>query len=88
MRVLIASVWGTVFRSTAAAAVAAGTTDKIAFRTKSKEEVLDDGYKWRKYGKKSVKNSPNPRYKFRSFLSTNGIHIIRFGLETGKERLI
>jgi len=25
------------------------------------DEVLDDGYKWRKYGKKSVKNSPNPR---------------------------
>ncbi|XWS33246.1 hypothetical protein CRYUN_Cryun22dG0064900 [Craigia yunnanensis] len=24
-------------------------------------EVMDDGYKWRKYGKKAVKNSPNPR---------------------------
>ncbi|MBA0742214.1 hypothetical protein Gogos_015293, partial [Gossypium gossypioides] len=23
-------------------------------------EAMDDGYKWRKYGKKSVKNSPNP----------------------------
>ena len=37
-------------------------TGKIAFRTRSEEDVLDDGYKWRKYGKKSVKNSPNPRY--------------------------
>ncbi|KAK8716284.1 hypothetical protein V6N13_043600 [Hibiscus sabdariffa] len=24
-------------------------------------EVIDDGYKWRKYGKKSIKNCPNPR---------------------------
>ncbi|KAI4345168.1 hypothetical protein L6164_012318 [Bauhinia variegata] len=36
-------------------------TPRIAFRTRSEVEVMDDGYKWRKYGKKSVKNSPNPR---------------------------
>ena len=29
---------------------------------KSEVEVMDDGFRWRKYGKKSVKNSPNPRY--------------------------
>ena len=29
---------------------------------KSEMDVVDDGYKWRKYGKKMVKNSPNPRY--------------------------
>ncbi|XP_020277099.1 probable WRKY transcription factor 28 isoform X3 [Asparagus officinalis] len=34
---------------------------KVAFKTKSELEILDDGYKWRKYGKKKVKNSPNPR---------------------------
>ncbi|PPS08279.1 hypothetical protein GOBAR_AA12360 [Gossypium barbadense] len=34
---------------------------RVAFRTKSEIEVMDDGYKWRKYGKKYVKNSPNPR---------------------------
>ncbi|XVF61782.1 hypothetical protein PTKIN_Ptkin08bG0158000 [Pterospermum kingtungense] len=34
---------------------------RVAFRMKSEMEVIDDGYKWRKYGKKSVKNSPNPR---------------------------
>ncbi|GLU16468.1 hypothetical protein SLE2022_329010 [Rubroshorea leprosula] len=34
---------------------------RIAFRTKSDLEIMDDGFKWRKYGKKKVKNSPNPR---------------------------
>ncbi|MBA0551924.1 hypothetical protein Golob_022780 [Gossypium lobatum] len=34
---------------------------RVAFRMKSEMEVTDDGYKWRKYGKKSIKNSPNPR---------------------------
>ncbi|KAL3721591.1 hypothetical protein ACJRO7_034003 [Eucalyptus globulus] len=38
-----------------------GTGMRVAFRTKSELEVMDDGFKWRKYGKKSVKNSPNPR---------------------------
>ncbi|OMO86508.1 DNA-binding WRKY [Corchorus olitorius] len=36
--------------------------ERYAFKTKSEVEILDDGYKWRKYGKKMVKNSPNPRY--------------------------
>nr|KYP37592.1 putative WRKY transcription factor 50 [Cajanus cajan] len=35
--------------------------DRVAFKTKSEVEILDDGFKWRKYGKKMVKNSPNPR---------------------------
>ncbi|KAF4400591.1 hypothetical protein G4B88_023384, partial [Cannabis sativa] len=34
---------------------------RVAFKTKSELEIMDDGFKWRKYGKKSVKNSPNPR---------------------------
>ncbi|TYJ10553.1 hypothetical protein E1A91_A11G215000v1 [Gossypium mustelinum] len=38
-----------------------GLGHRIAFRMKSEIEAVDDGYKWRKYGKKSVKNSPNPR---------------------------
>ncbi|KAG9459215.1 hypothetical protein H6P81_003723 [Aristolochia fimbriata] len=38
---------------------------RVAFRTKSELEILDDGYKWRKYGKKTVKNSPNPRNYYR-----------------------
>ncbi|KAG0538212.1 hypothetical protein BDA96_03G215800 [Sorghum bicolor] len=38
---------------------------KIAFKTRSDVDVLDDGYRWRKYGKKLVKNSPNPRNYYR-----------------------
>jgi len=34
---------------------------RFAFHTRSAEDVLDDGYKWRKYGQKSVKNSVHPR---------------------------
>ncbi|CAO2819119.1 unnamed protein product [Amaranthus hypochondriacus] len=38
---------------------------RFAFHTKSSEDVLDDGYKWRKYGQKSVKNSTHPRSYYR-----------------------
>ncbi|GLJ11260.1 hypothetical protein SUGI_0149100 [Cryptomeria japonica] len=34
---------------------------KIAFRTRTDVDVLEDGYKWRKYGKKSIKNNPHLR---------------------------
>ncbi|KAI5076286.1 hypothetical protein GOP47_0008351 [Adiantum capillus-veneris] len=34
---------------------------KLAIKIQSDVEVLDDGYKWRKYGQKPVKNSPYPR---------------------------
>ncbi|KAM3268088.1 hypothetical protein P3S67_031638 [Capsicum chacoense] len=33
---------------------------RFAFMTKSEIDHLDDGYKWRKYGQKAVKNSPFP----------------------------
>ncbi|XP_019154163.1 PREDICTED: probable WRKY transcription factor 50 [Ipomoea nil] len=52
---------------------AAGVTEKFAFKTKSDIEILDDGYKWRKYGKKKVKNSPNPRNYYRC--SVNGCQV-------------
>lgn len=39
--------------------------ERVAFRMKSQVDVVDDGYKWRKYGKKMVKNSPNPRNYYR-----------------------
>ncbi|KAG6431351.1 hypothetical protein SASPL_109430 [Salvia splendens] len=34
---------------------------RFAFMTKSEIDQLDDGYRWRKYGQKAVKNSPFPR---------------------------
>ncbi|XP_010538516.1 PREDICTED: probable WRKY transcription factor 28 isoform X2 [Tarenaya hassleriana] len=34
---------------------------RVAFMTKSEVEHLEDGYRWRKYGQKAVKNSPYPR---------------------------
>ncbi|KVH96429.1 DNA-binding WRKY [Cynara cardunculus var. scolymus] len=35
---------------------------RFAFMTKTEVDHLDDGYRWRKYGQKAVKNSPFPRY--------------------------
>lgn len=35
---------------------------RYAIQTRSEVEILEDGFKWRKYGQKAVKNSPNPRY--------------------------
>jgi hypothetical protein len=34
---------------------------RFAFMTKSEIDHLEDGYRWRKYGQKAVKNSPFPR---------------------------
>ncbi|KAL5211528.1 hypothetical protein ABZP36_022375 [Zizania latifolia] len=38
---------------------------RFCFQTRSEVDVLDDGYKWRKYGQKVVKNSLHPRSYFR-----------------------
>ncbi|KAG7575514.1 WRKY domain [Arabidopsis thaliana x Arabidopsis arenosa] len=34
---------------------------RYAFQTRSQVDILDDGYRWRKYGQKAVKNNPFPR---------------------------
>lgn len=34
---------------------------RVSFVTKTEVEHLEDGYRWRKYGQKAVKNSPYPR---------------------------
>ncbi|KAF2282827.1 hypothetical protein GH714_043118 [Hevea brasiliensis] len=38
---------------------------RFAFMTKSEVDHLEDGYRWRKYGQKAVKNSPYPRSYYR-----------------------
>ncbi|KAL2336081.1 hypothetical protein Fmac_010527 [Flemingia macrophylla] len=37
------------------------TQPRFAFQTRSADDILDDGYRWRKYGQKTVKNSIHPR---------------------------
>lgn len=34
---------------------------RFAFQTRSHVDILDDGYRWRKYGQKAVKNNKFPR---------------------------
>ncbi|KDP25378.1 hypothetical protein JCGZ_20534 [Jatropha curcas] len=38
---------------------------RIAFHTRSADDILDDGYRWRKYGQKVVKNSIHQRSYYR-----------------------
>ncbi|CAM0905197.1 unnamed protein product [Alopecurus aequalis] len=38
---------------------------RFAFMTKTEIDHLEDGYRWRKYGQKAVKNSPFPRSYYR-----------------------
>ncbi|MCL7026724.1 hypothetical protein MKW94_018783 [Papaver nudicaule] len=38
---------------------------RFCFQTRSEVDLLDDGYKWRKYGQKVVKNSLHPRSYYR-----------------------
>ncbi|XP_021673025.1 probable WRKY transcription factor 50 isoform X1 [Hevea brasiliensis] len=48
--------------------------ERVAFKTKTEVEILDDGFKWRKYGKKMVKNSPNPSRNYYR-CSVEGCHV-------------
>ncbi|KAL0368162.1 UNVERIFIED_CONTAM: putative WRKY transcription factor 48 [Sesamum calycinum] len=41
--------------------------------TKSEIDHLDDGYRWRKYGQKAVKNSPFPRSYYRCTSTACGV---------------
>jgi WRKY DNA -binding domain len=34
---------------------------RVVVQTVSEVDILDDGYRWRKYGQKVVKGNPNPR---------------------------
>ncbi|KAK4586463.1 hypothetical protein RGQ29_023557 [Quercus rubra] len=46
---------------------------RFAFMTKSEVDHLDDGYRWRKYGQKAVKNSPYPRSYYRCTTTGCGV---------------
>ncbi|XP_057418081.1 probable WRKY transcription factor 3 [Lotus japonicus] len=39
--------------------------DRLIVKIISDVDILDDGYKWRKYGQKAIKGSPNPRSYYR-----------------------
>ncbi|KAK1387475.1 WRKY transcription factor [Heracleum sosnowskyi] len=46
---------------------------RFAFMTKTDIDHLDDGYRWRKYGQKAVKNSPFPRSYYRCTSPSCGV---------------
>ncbi|CAM0953541.1 unnamed protein product [Alopecurus aequalis] len=46
---------------------------RVAFATKSEVDHLDDGYRWRKYGQKAVKNSTFPRSYYRCTTARCGV---------------
>lgn len=46
---------------------------RFAFMTRSEIDHLDDGYRWRKYGQKAVKNSPFPRSYYRCTAAACGV---------------
>ncbi|RWR94341.1 putative WRKY transcription factor 48 [Cinnamomum micranthum f. kanehirae] len=46
---------------------------RYAFMTKSEVDHLEDGYRWRKYGQKAVKNSPFPRSYYRCTSAMCGV---------------
>ncbi|KAL7089302.1 hypothetical protein ACP275_13G179100 [Erythranthe tilingii] len=47
--------------------------ERFAFMTKSEVDHLEDGYRWRKYGQKAVKNSSFPRSYYRCTTQKCGV---------------
>lgn len=43
---------------------------RVVVQTTSDVDILDDGYRWRKYGQKVVKGNPNPRFCFFYIISS------------------
>ncbi|KAJ8483550.1 hypothetical protein OPV22_016035 [Ensete ventricosum] len=58
---------------------------RFAFQTKSPNDILDDGYRWRKYGQKAVKNSAYPRSYYRCTHHTCNVkkQVQRLSKDTG-----
>jgi hypothetical protein len=46
---------------------------RVAFMTRSEVDHLEDGYRWRKYGQKAVKNSSYPRSYYRCTAARCGV---------------
>ena len=42
---------------------------RYAFQTRSQVDILDDGYRWRKYGQKAVKDNNFPRFVQGDFMN-------------------
>jgi hypothetical protein len=42
---------------------------RYAFQTRSQADILDDGYRWRKYGQKAVKDNNFPRFARADFMN-------------------
>ncbi|KAJ0261619.1 WRKY domain-containing protein [Hirschfeldia incana] len=39
---------------------------RVVVQTLSEVDILDDGYRWRKYGQKVVRGNPNPRFSYKA----------------------
>ncbi|KAL5072795.1 hypothetical protein RYX36_011779 [Vicia faba] len=46
---------------------------RVVVQTTSEIDILDDGYRWRKYGQKVVKGNPNPRSYYKCVIQ--GCHV-------------
>jgi WRKY transcription factor 2 len=49
---------------------------RVVVQTTSEVDILDDGYRWRKYGQKVVKGNPNPRSSSMTLCSTHSLTIL------------
>nr|GEW66768.1 DNA-binding WRKY [Tanacetum cinerariifolium] len=57
---------------------------RVVVQTISDIDILDDGYRWRKYGQKVVKGNPNPRSYYKCTTPTCGVrkHVERASNDT------
>eukprot|EP00245_Coleochaete_scutata_P004575 TRINITY_DN17297_c0_g1_i1.p1 TRINITY_DN17297_c0_g1~~TRINITY_DN17297_c0_g1_i1.p1 ORF type:complete len:775 (+),score=139.48 TRINITY_DN17297_c0_g1_i1:382-2706(+) len=46
---------------------------RVVVMTKSRVDILDDGYRWRKYGQKTVKGNPHPRSYYKCTFPDCGV---------------
>ncbi|XP_009615387.1 putative WRKY transcription factor 4 isoform X1 [Nicotiana tabacum] len=57
---------------------------KVVLQVESEIDILEDGYRWRKYGQKVVKGNPNPRSYYKC---TNAGCIVRKHVERASDNL-